>query len=469
MSTIAPLRALRTPAAQMAAGMMVFAGSGYAFVVLAGRSLPKDQATLATSVYFLVNVIGPGVFFALEQVASRTTAATLATGGDLSPVARRAYRSGLRLLAVVIAGMAALAPLVGAKTLHGDWPLYAVVLIMPVISVHLHLARGRLAGMQRFGGYATTLAVEGGGRVVLCLLAAVAGATSAWLFGLAYIVPSAVAAGAGLLAARRAARRSPASVVPTELPTAGGDLGRGMAALALASLFSQLLPNLAPLAVNSRLPVSSAAALAFSQAAVVARIPLLLFLPIQAMILPGLSAAAARGDLAAVRAKARQVLTVTTAVGLAGALAFVLLGSWALRTFFGTTEPVGRDVLLMLALSTVVLMAAYTLQPALVAVGGDRAVMAGWATGSVVTGTVALLPFAAVPAAGVGQLVGPALTVAVLGGALGIRLRRPHPRRRPAGLPTGPLPSRAQSPAGERAGESQVGGRQRPGRGLHRV
>src|SRR5215469_2135226 len=109
MSSMTAARLLRTSAAQMAAGMVVFAGSGYAFVVLAGRALPKDQATLATSVYFLVNVIGPGVFFALEQVASRTTAAGLATGVELGAVARRAYRSGLKLLAAVMAGMGALA------------------------------------------------------------------------------------------------------------------------------------------------------------------------------------------------------------------------------------------------------------------------------------------------------------------------------------------------------------------------
>jgi O-antigen/teichoic acid export membrane protein len=432
---MAQLRALGAPAAQMAAGMMVFAASGYAFLVLAARALPKDQATLATSVYFLVNVVGPGIFFALEQVASRTTAAALATGGDLGTVARRAYRSSLRLLAAVMVGLGALAPVLGGKTLHGDWPLYLVMLAMPVISVHLHLGRGRLAGMRRFGSYAATLAVEGGGRAALCLAAAAFGADSAVQFGLAYIVPSALAAGCALLASHRAARRAQAlgaAALPVTGNTASaglapgvGGLGRGMAALAVAGLFSQLLPNIAALAVNSRLPASSAAALAFSQAAVMARIPLLLFVPFQAMILPRLSAAAARGDLAAVRTKASHLLPVTTGAGLAGALAFVLLGSWALRTFFGTSEPVPGAVLLMLALSTVVLMAAFTLQPALVAVGGDAAIMAGWAAGSVVTGTVALLPFPSVPAAAAGQLLGPALTVALLGGALVIRLRRP--------------------------------------------
>jgi hypothetical protein len=449
---MARLRALGTPAAQMAAGMMVFAASGYAFLVLAGRVLPKDQATLATSVYFLVNVVGPGIFFALEQVASRTTAAALATGFDLGAAAHRAYRSSLRLLLAVLAGLVALAPLLGAKTLHGDWPLYAVMLAMPAISVHLHLGRGRLAGMWQFGSYAATLAVEGGGRVLLCLAVAAVGAHSAVQFGLAYIVPSAVAAGVALPAAHTAARRAqapsaaapppasegPASAVvvnttSTSMASAGGgDPNQGMTALAAAGLFSQLLPNIAALAVNSRLPSSSAAALAFSQAAVVARIPLLLFVPIQAMILPRLSAAAARGELAAVRAKACQVLPLTAKAGLAWALAFVLLGPQVLRTFFGTSEPVPRVVLLILALSTVMLMAAFTLQPALVALGGNAAVMAAWVVGSVVTGTVGLLPFSVVPAAAAGQLLGPTLTVALMGGALVVRLRRP-PRPAPAG------------------------------------
>jgi O-antigen/teichoic acid export membrane protein len=299
--------------------------------------------------------------------------------------------------------------------------------------------------MRRFGSYAATLAVEGGGRAVLCLVAALAGAGSAWLFGVAFIVPSALSAGLGLLAAHRAvphspalkadgpppARMAPAGPVVATTSAAGtgvqggGDLGRGIAPLALANLLGQLLPNIAPLAVNSRLPASSSAALAFSQAAVAARIPLLVFVPVQVMILPGLSAAAARGDLAAVRARAKQILAFTTGVGLVFALGYVLLGSWGLQTFFGTPEPVAHGLLLVMALSTVVVMAAYTLQPPLVALGGEAWIMAGWAAGSLVTGIVALLPFTVISTAAAGQLVGPALTVALLSGALMIRLRRP--------------------------------------------
>jgi O-antigen/teichoic acid export membrane protein len=143
---------------------------------------------------------------------------------------------------------------------------------------------------------------------------------------------------------------------------------------------------------------------------------------------------------------------VTTGLGLAGALGFVLLGSWVLRTFFGSTEPVSSGVLLMLALSSVVLMIAYTLQPALVALNGDRWAMAGWAGGSVLNGTVALLPFAAVPAAAVGQLLGPVLTAAVLGSALVNRLVR----RQAAAEPTTPSAELAQRPAGKHRGKPHV-------------
>jgi hypothetical protein len=107
----------------------------------------------------------------------------------------------------------------------------------------------------------------------------------------------------------------------------------------------------------------------------------------------------------------------------------------------------------MLALSTVVLMVAYTLQPALVALNGDRWAMAGWAGGSVLNGTVALLPFAAVPAAAVGQLLGPALTAAVLGTALASRLVR----RQAAGpATTAPSSDLAQRPAGKHRGKPHV-------------
>jgi O-antigen/teichoic acid export membrane protein len=177
--------------------------------------------------------------------------------------------------------------------------------------------------------------------------------------------------------------------------------------------------------VTSRLAQDSAVALAFGQAAVVARIPLLLFSPVQTMLLPGLTAAVTRGEL---RTVARRVALTLAAIAVSGTLAvvvFVLLGPWVLRTFLHTTTDLGAVILLLLATSTVVVIAAYAVQPALVALGRDRVVTAGWALGTAVTLTLALLPGDAVSLGAFGQLAGPALTLVVV--LLGLRagLRAP--------------------------------------------
>ena len=322
---------------------------------------------------------------------------------------------------MVSVALAALGPLIGVKTLHGDWALYTDVLLTPLIAVNLHFVRGLLAGRQRFGAYSATLAAEGGGRLVLCMAVAFGGASTAWIFGLAYIGATALAALIGFVALRSESA-IPVTAASATLPEVRG-FGKELLALALASLFSQLLPNLAPLAVNSRLDAGSALALTFAQAAVVARIPLLLFLPIQAMVLPQLTSAATRGDLAEVRTVMKKILAITVGLGVAGAAVFAATGSWALRTFFGATQDLSTATLLGLAGSTVILMATYALQPALVSLGLDPVVMAAWGTGSLITGGVAVLPFAAVPAATIGQIAGPATTTAVFAGAMALHLR----------------------------------------------
>lgn len=441
--------------------MLVFAASGYGFVVLAGRTLPKGEATLANSLYFLVNVVGPGIFFAIEQIANREASAAGVTGTSLGAIARRSYTSGLKLLSVVAVGLVALAPVLGGKTLHGNWALYAEVVAMPVISLHLHLVRGMLAGTGRFGGYAGTLTIEGGARIVLCLALALGHASGAWAYGLVYVGGSAVAAVVGYAVLRRpvhgtveaaaaaepaagpagdhAAGRPEGALAPTGSGTSSA-AGRGWVTLAAASLFAQLLPNLAPLIVNSRLPAASASALAFDQAAVVARIPLLLFLPIQTMLLPALTSAVARGDHGAVRVQLRKILVVTTGAGVAGAAVFTGLGAWALRVFFGQTTTPSTGVLGLLAVGTVVLMVATVAQPALVAVDEDIAIMTGWGLGALATGVIAVLPVAAISAAAAGQVAGPAITALILGLALWKALRHG-----PAGAPAEPAVSQ---PAG---------------------
>jgi O-antigen/teichoic acid export membrane protein len=401
----------------MAAGLLVFGISGYVFVALTGRTLDKSEANLAIAFYFLVNVVGPGVFSALEQVASRTASRSLAAELPLGPGVVRGRRAGLGLAGAVVAILLLLSPILVGATLHGDWVVFAEVLVTPVVAGTMHFIRGLLAGMRRFGGYAGTLAVEGSTRVLFCGVLAVGGAGGAWLYGLAYLASTLVAVLAGLVWLRA---RSGVNVADrTVAANDHAPLARSLVTLAFATLFAQFLPNIAPLVVASRLPGDSAIALAFGQAAVIARIPLLLFFPIQTMLLPGMTAAVTRGELHVVARRIRLSLTVITALGVLGSVIFVVLGPWVLRTFLSTTVRLDTPIMWLLAVSTVVLVAAFAVQPALVALGREHAVTLGWAIGSAATLAIAVLPRDPATMAALAQVVGPALTMVIV--LLGLR------------------------------------------------
>lgn len=407
----------------MTGGLLVFGIAGYAFVTLTGRVLPEAQANLAIAFYFLVNVAGPGIFYALEQVTSRSTSRTRAAGQPLDAALRRARRAGAGLVLAVTVLLGALAPVMLSSTLHGDWGLYAELLATPLIMGAMHLVRGALGGMQRFDRYAGTLVIEGLARIVFTAVLAAASVSSAWIYGVGYLAASVLAMLAGAVWVRAGSAEAVESIGEPEAAAVDARLAKSLAALAVATLFAQLLPNIAPLAVSSRLARDSVVALAFGQAAVVARIPLLLFFPVQTMLLPSLTAAVTRGEIDWVRRRIRLTLGAITALGALGAVVFVLLGPWVLRTFFATKADLDTPIMVLLAVSTVVLIAAYAVQPALVALGWDRVVTAGWMVGSVVTLGMALLPGDAVNLAAWGQVVGPALTllVALLGLRAGLR------------------------------------------------
>jgi O-antigen/teichoic acid export membrane protein len=415
------------PSVQMALGLLVFGVAGYAFVALTGRTLSKSEANLAISFYFLVNVVGPGIFAALEQVASRATSRALAGGLPLGPALRRVRVAGAGLVGAVTAAVLLLAPVLIGTTLHGDRALYGLVLVTPAINAALHLARGQLAGLRRFGAYAGVLATEGTARVVFCVVLLFGHTGAAWIYGVAYLAASIAALLAALFWLR------PDSTAGTAGTAGGGEpVGLSLAALALATLFAQLLPNIAPLAVTSRMAADSAVALVFGQAAVIARIPLLLFFPIQTMLLPNLTAAVTRGELGLVARRMRLILAGILGLGAAASVIFVLLGPWVLRTFLSATVDLPVSIMLLLAASTVVLVAACAVQPALVALRRDRVVTAGWAVGSAVTLGLALLLADPVGAAAIGQVAGPGLTLLVV--LLGLRAGLRAPSRSVATL-----------------------------------
>jgi hypothetical protein len=120
---------------------------------------PGDAGALSAliSLYLVVNIIGPGVFAALEQETSRAVSVAVARGEPVRPVARQAAVLAARSLAVLVAVVLVAWPLVLHRVLDGRLGLLVALLVAVVGSAAVYWARGVLGGQQLFAAYARTL------------------------------------------------------------------------------------------------------------------------------------------------------------------------------------------------------------------------------------------------------------------------------------------------------------------------
>lgn len=396
-------------AAHLAAGLGVLGAAGYAFVAVVGHVFdgPADAGALNAliSLYMLVNIIGPGVFAALEQETSRAVSTAAARGEPLRPIARRAGVLALWSLGALIALVLGAWPLGLGRVLEWRWGLLLALLVATAGSAAVYWARGLLGGQQRFPEYARTLYVEGAVRLLPCLGLLALALESPSGYGLAFALGSAVAA-LSVVGALRLPR--------TTAPGEPDGMGRSLLYLTGAIALSQLLANIAPVVVTYRSPDDLVTAAVFGSTFVLARIPLFLFAPVQAVLLPKVTRAAALGRYAELTRALRQAVLVVSAAGALGVLGCVWLGPWAAEHLFNTAVRPSTATLGLLAAATLVMMLALVVQPTLVALGRQGTVTVGWIVGSVVFLVVLLLGPDPVEAALSAQLVGPAVVLAVL-------------------------------------------------------
>lgn len=409
----------------LAVGLGLVGLAGYVFVAVVGRVFagPTSAADLSalTSLYLLINIIGPGLFAAVEPELSRAVSAQIAAGEPVRPVARRVALMAVATLGVLALVLAALWPAVLEQVFAGRPSLLIALLVAAAGAAAVYWARGLLSGQQRFGAYGSTLYLEGAARLLPCVVLFLLAVREPAAYGFAFAV------GAGFAAA---------VLVPSMRlgpPGAGGGgppaaaLGRGLSFLVTATLLTQLVANLAPVVVTYRMPDDAVTASAFAVSFVLARIPLMLFAPIQAVLLPHLTRAAEAGRMDVVKRRMRQVLLAVVAIGAPSVVAGVLLGPWAVRTLFAVATPPSPLVFGLLSFSAVLIMAALVLQPALVALREQRTVMIAWTAGSVVFLAALLAPVDPIQAALLGQLGGPAVVLGVAAVRLSNLLRITRP------------------------------------------
>ena len=420
------------PVVLMGGGIALVGAAGYAFVALSGHTLSTSDAAAVASVYLIVNIIGPGLFFALEQETSRATSAHRALGGGLAPIAARAAVVALSMLAAVLVLLIAISPALTERALSGQRALFAAVLLSVVTSAAVYLVRGLLGGTRRFVGYSATLIGEGLARLLPCVAIAASGMADAAFYAFVFAAGSGIGALAGAWWLRRRVDRADrdGAAVPTGHPAVAAHasvaaMGRAAATLLGGTLLMQLVANLAPIVVTSRLVHDTATAAAFAAGFVLVRIPLLLLAPVQAVVLPALASAAAQGRFSVVRTKLWSTVALAAAVGVPSAVLMWLLGPWAVPLLFGAQVRLPGTVCGLLGLGTLALLIAQVLQPGLVALGKHQLVTASWVLGSIALIALLALPVDPVGAATAAQLIGSVLVAGTMAVAVWRPLRQP--------------------------------------------
>ncbi|MGH3874737.1 MAG: hypothetical protein ACRDSR_25080 [Pseudonocardiaceae bacterium] len=413
LGTTTQLRARLAEIAPVGAGLVLLGISAYAFLGLAGHALaPREYAAVA-SLYLLVAVVGPGVFVAVEQETSREISSRIATGRPTAPVLRAATVISAVLAVAAVALLLALSPLLVHRVFGGAWSLLVAAVVAVAGAGSVYVIRGLFSGQRRYGWYGASLAIEGLARLVPSVVLVWVGFAGTAAFGLVFALGMLVAAAA--------------TAVGVHLGAPGPRLGlrpmaRGVGFLAGACTLTLLLANIAPVVLTSRLTGDPATAASFVSLFVLARIPLFLFSPVQAFLLPALTAAIERGAAGRVGQQIRTVLMVVAAIGSAGVVAAAIAGPWAARVFFNAPRELPGLVAALLGLSTVLMMIAQVLQPALVALGRHRTVMSAWITGTVVFGALLFTPGAPLVATVAAQLAGPAVVIIIMARAVRVSL-----------------------------------------------
>ena len=412
--------------APVGGGLFLLGISAYVVLGTAGHALaPRDYAAVA-SLYLLVAITSPGVFTALEQEVNREVSSRCAAGLGTGAVARVGLLVGAGYAGVVAVVLLAAAPWLVPRVLGGHWSLLAAAIVAAVGAAAVYLLRGLFAGELRFGWYAASLGLEGAARLVPCVALALAGATDPLAYGWAFALGTGIAALACLPGRTWSrGRRCPATGRPpiAGTPVEARAMARGTGLLVVASGLTYVVANTAPLVLTARLPAAPEVAASFVSLFVLARIPVFLFGPVQAFLLPTLTAGAERADLPHVRSLLRVALLAVAAVGVPGALLTAALGPWAARTFFGAPLDLPHTAAGLLGAGTVAMLAAQVLQPALVALRAHRMATTAWVVGVLAFGAVLAAPVDPATAAVAAQVVGPSTVCAVMGVAIGMRLR----------------------------------------------
>lgn len=393
----------------------------YAFLAVSARVLGPERYAALSALWALVFLVGPGVFFPIEQEVSRAVASRSAAGIGAGPVLRRAAAAAAGLAT----SMAALAVVFQRPLLDKVFDHQALVLAGFLVSLFgyasMHLARGALSGMARFGSYAVLLGAEGVLRLGIALGLLALGVRTAGPLGLLVGVTPFLAL--AVVLGRERDLMAPGPDAPWK------ELSRSLGYLLAGSLVAQVLIHGGPLAVKL-LAGEQANDLTgrFFAGLLLARVPLFLFLAVQAALLPRLAGCAAQGDRAGFCATLGRLLALVAIISVVSVAGAFLLGRLALEVLFGGKFLMDGRGIALLAASSSAIMAAQALGQALVALEGQAAAATCWLVGAAVFAVVTAIGNDPLLRVELGLFAGSTAAAAAMGALLPFHLTKSFSR-----------------------------------------
>ena len=312
------------------------------------------------------------------------------------------------LTVAVLLVLAGLTNVLLDRVLDDEFGMVLALALSVVGSAGVYLIRGLTGGQRKFRRYASSVLIDGATRIVGCLFLATLGSDNSTAWAAALCAGPAVAA---LLTCRRSV---PTTGRVVDRPPGTWQLGRDVGWLLAASGLWMIMANVAPVVVTAILVDDPVTASGFAAAMVLTRVPLLLMGPIQAMLLPQMTAAVASDNRAALRSVLIRGLLVIGGLGLIAVLVTGLIGRQVTALLFGADrDTTGSSLLVWLTVSAMIFMAVLLLQPALVALRLHRLLVLAWVAGALAFTASFALPLPAVDCAIVAQIVGPLVTLGV--------------------------------------------------------
>ena len=358
-------------------GVVVYGLTAYGFLIVGARTMGPERYSGLAVFWAIVYLLGPGLFLPLEQEVARGVAARRATGVGALPLVRRAMVFGGAVVLVLIAGGIVFRATLVERLFDGE-VLLAVGLVIGLTGYAIqHVTRGVVAGGGRFGAYGFVLGTEGILRLLAALLLAALGVAVAGPFGLAVGLAPLISVAAGVRPAARIVEPGPEAH--------WGELSRALGYLLTSSLLAQYLAIAAPIAVKLLAePGRGVVAGHLMASLVMVRVPLFLFQAVQPPLLARLSSLAGAGRTAELRRMLWRLGAGLSVAVVGTLLGTVLMGQWAVSTFFGEAFALPRADLVMLAGGTAALIVAMALAQALIALSLHARLALSWLLGAVV-------------------------------------------------------------------------------------